>query len=95
MKPITICAAVGLAVLGAACANENPVQVPATDPEAIPTISDAARGGRAGFYFRAPISGTSTRTGPFDAGVEPIVDICVLGASGACSSTIATYTMNS
>lgn len=59
------------------------------------TISDASTGGRTGFYFLSPLAAApAARTGPFDPNVSPTVEICVVGG-GACTSTIATYSMTS
>ena len=62
--------------------------------EARPTISDAATGGRAGFYFLAPLATTTAYGGTFDSHVSPTVEICVVDG-GSCTSTIATYAMSS
>jgi hypothetical protein len=97
MKSIVVRAGAAVIVILAtmSCENHSPTQVATLSTDARTTIVDAAHGGHAGFYFLAPISKTATAAGSFDAGVEPVVEICALGTSGACANTVATYSMTS
>ncbi len=61
-------------------------------------ISDAANGGRAGFYFRPPTSPATTYPGTFDPTLLPIlaVRICPISVAGVCTGPdVAVFTATS
>lgn len=50
-------------------------------------VSDAANGGRAGFYFQPPVASVGTYAGTFDATLLPVlaVRVCPIDGAGACT----------
>lgn len=55
------------------------------------TISDAAHGGIAHFYFLPPMVSAPTPQGTFDPGVSPVVEICEWNGSSCAGTPLATF----
>jgi hypothetical protein len=57
-----------------------------------PAISDAANGGREGFYFLHPLVTNPGVAGPFDASLAPRIRVCALDATRTTCSVVITGT---
>ena len=88
-------AGLAAAALLAACSDATAPRSVAIEPSAQPRfqVSDAARGGRAGFYLLPPlVADPGPFTGTFDGGLPATARVCQLDAARtACTTDVQTF----
>lgn len=94
MRSSVLVSAVISATMGLGCALDQVSSV-SEEPTSPPlVISDAAHSaGKRHFFFLPPLVPQPTPTGPFDAGLEPVVEICTFDAE--CGQVVARFTTTS
>lgn len=82
-----------LAPVLTACHDSTGPLEPPSDLSNRGTIVDSRNGGSTGFYFLPPIGRPQEYSGTFDPSRSPVVEVCVLDNTTACSGLVARFSI--
>jgi hypothetical protein len=94
-RPKLILALLVSSALVGSCSDPTSPHAAAGGSQPLAALVDSRSGGTQGFFFLPPLAPAPDDSGGFDAGRQPIVEVCRLDVSGSCIGLVARFTTQS